>query len=224
MVEVTQLTAESRSAGPQSSLRMLRQEGRVPAIVYGANKDPEIISLDAVALKKEINRGGFSNRLFDLKTDKKTERVLPREVQLHPVTDKPIHIDFLRLTGESEVRLAVPVAFVDEEKCPGIKRGGLINVVRHDIELICRADSIPENLSASLDGLEIGDSIHINNINLPDNVRPYITDRDFTVATIAPPTIIREEATSEAEGEEESEVENEESGTTGSENKTQSGE
>ena len=224
MVEVTQLTAESRSAGPQSSLRMLRQEGRVPAIVYGANKDPEIISLDAVALKKEINRGGFSNRLFDLKTDKKTERVLPREVQLHPVTDKPIHIDFLRLTGESEVRLAVPVAFVDEEKSPGIKRGGLINVVRHDIELICRADSIPENLSASLDGLEIGDSIHISNINLPDNVRPYITDRDFTVATIAPPTIIREEATSEAEGEEESEVENEESGTTGSENKTQSGE
>ena len=223
MVEVTQLTAESRSAGPQSSLRMLRQEGRVPAIVYGANKDPEIISLDAVALKKEINRGGFSNRLFDLKTEKKTERVLPREVQLHPVTDKPIHIDFLRLTGESEVRLAVPVAFVDEEKSPGIKRGGLINVVRHDIELICRADSIPENLSASLDGLEIGDSIHISNINLPDNVRPYITDRDFTVATIAPPTIIREEATSEVE-EEESEVENEESGTTGSENKTQSGE
>ncbi len=224
MVEVTQLTAESRSAGPQSSLRMLRQEGRVPAIVYGANKDPEIISLDAVALKKEINRGGFSNRLFDLKTEKKTERVLPREVQLHPVTDKPIHIDFLRLTGASEVRLAVPVAFVDEEKSPGIKRGGLINVVRHDIELICRADSIPENLSASLDGLEIGDSIHISNINLPDNVRPYITDRDFTVATIAPPTIIREEATSEVEEEEESEVENEESGTTGSENKTQSGE
>jgi len=203
MVDVSQLSAEARDSGKQGALSTLRKNGKVPAIIYGGNKEPEQISLDVVALHREIERGGFSNRLFDVQTSGKTQRVLPREVQLHPVTDRPIHVDFLRLSPGSEVRLSVPVTFIGEDESPGIKRGGLINIVRHDVELYCRADSIPENLVANLDGLEIGDSIHISNISLPENVRPTITDRDFTIATIASPTVIQEDvAAEETEGEE----------------------
>ncbi|MDA1132919.1 MAG: 50S ribosomal protein L25/general stress protein Ctc [Proteobacteria bacterium] len=201
MVEVMHLTARTREPGPRSSSRALRRDGRVPAIVYGGGKDPEQVSVDAVALVKEIDRGGFANRLIDLDAGGGTQRVLPREVQLHPVTDRPMHVDFLRLSADSQIRLAVAVEFIDEEASPGIKRGGLVNVVRHEIELICRADSIPEKLTASLAGLDIGDSLHISSITLPDNVQLTITDRDFTVATIAAPTLMEEaEPTEEVEG------------------------
>ena len=201
MVEVMHLSARTRAPGPRSASRALRRDGRVPAIVYGGGKDPEQVSVDAVALVKEIDRGGFANRLIDLDSGGGTQRVLPREVQLHPVTDRPMHVDFLRLAADSEIRLAVAVEFIDEEESPGIKRGGLVNVVRHEIELICRADSIPEKLIASLAGLDIGDSLHISNITLPDNVQLTITDRDFTVATIAAPTVMEEAEPTEGEEE-----------------------
>lgn len=211
MVEITQLTAEAREKGPRSASRALRRAGRVPGIVYGDGKEAEQVSLDIVPLRREIDRGGFANRLIDLETGGGSQRVLPREVQLHPITDVPIHVDFLRLSPGSEVRLSVPVVFQDEEESPGIKRGGLLNIVRHEVELICRADSIPESLFAGLEGLDIGDSVHISNIELPENVRPTITDRDFTVATIAPPTVIEEPEPEEAvEGEEGEVVEGEE--------------
>ena len=226
MADITQLTAEARDKGPRSSARELRRTGRVPGIVYGGGKDPKQMSLDIVALRKEIDRGGFANRLIDLEFGDGAERVLPREVQLHPITDRPIHVDFLRLSPSSEVRLSVPVVFLDEEESPGIKRGGLVNVVRHEVELICRADSIPGNLVTTLAGLDIGDSVKISDIELPENVRPTITDRDFTIATISAPTVIEEELTAEVvEGEEggedqESEsVEGEDGATADSENK-----
>lgn len=200
MVEVTYLSAEAREPGPRSASRALRNKGRVPGIIYGGGKEPQQVSLDVNLLRREIDRGGFANRLVDLQMGGNTERVLPREVQVHPISDWPIHVDFLRLSAKSEVRLSVPVVFENEEESPGIKRGGLINVVRHEVELICRADSIPENLVANLAGLEIGDSVHISNIDLPENVRPTITERDFTIATVASPTIVQEQADGDKDG------------------------
>lgn len=233
MADITQLTAVARDKGPRSSARELRRTGRVPGIVYGGGKDPQQMSLDIVALRREIDRGGFANRLIDLEFEDGAERVLPREVQLHPVTDRPIHVDFLRLSPSSEVRLSVPVAFLDEEESPGIKRGGLVNIVRHEVELICRADSIPENLVTTLAGLDIGDSVKISDIELPENVRPTITDRDFTIATISAPTVIEEEPTAEVvegeegvegvEGESVDVVEGQDDASADSENKEKSG-
>ena len=202
MVEVVQLQGEARAGAGRGASRALRREGKVPAVVYGAGKDNELVIVDRRTLAREYQRGGFANRLVDLSVGGETQRVLPREIQFDPVSDAPLHVDFLRLAPGSEVRLMVPVTFLDEELSPGIKRGGLVNIVRHDVELICRADSIPEHLTASLDGLDIGDSVHISNITLPENVRPVITDRDFTVATVAAPTVIVEEEVEKAEAEE----------------------
>ena len=204
MVEVVQFHGEARAGAGRGASRALRRAGKVPAVVYGAGKDNELVSVDRRTLAREYQRGGFANRLVDLSVGGESQRVLPREIQLDPVSDAPVHVDFLRLAPGSEVRLMVPVEFIDEDLSPGIKRGGLVNIVRHEVELICRADSIPEHLTASLNGLDIGDSVHISNITLPANVRPVITDRDFTVATVAAPTVIVEDEAkpAAAEGEE----------------------
>ena len=198
MSDVEVITAESRADMGRGASRAARRSGRVPGVVYGAGKDTVTISVDRRELVREIGRGGFNTRLYSLKVGGNSEQVLAREVQLHPVTDVPLHVDFLRLSADANIRLEIPVIFENEEESPGIKRGGVLNVVRHDIEVSCRADAIPENFTADLTGLEIGDAVRISDIILPEGVEPVITDRDFTIATVAASAAAIEEAAAEA--------------------------
>jgi large subunit ribosomal protein L25 len=183
----------------------MRRAGRVPAVVYGAKQPPSMISVDPKDLMRALRAGSFLATVFDVDVDGKTERVLPRDVQFDPLTDRPLHVDFLRVSPTTTVTVDIPVAFRNEEASPGLKRGGLLNIVRHEIEAHCRADAIPHHIEVDLTGLDIGDSVHISMVTLPEGVRPTITDRDFTVATIAAPTVVQEEtaaAAAPAEGEE----------------------
>jgi large subunit ribosomal protein L25 len=201
MVEVSTIAAERRERAGKGPARAARRAGRVPGVIYGAKKDPAMVTLDPRELDRELNTGGFMATIYDVQIEQDKERVLPRDVQFDPVTDRPIHVDFLRVSATTSVTVQVPVNFLNEEECPGLKRGGLLNVVRHEIEMICRADAIPSAVEVDLTGLDIGDSIHISMISLPDGVAPTITDRDFTVATIAAPTVAQEAEEAE-EGEE----------------------
>ena len=209
MSDETVLAAEPRESVGRGNARAARRAGRVPAVVYGGTEPPISVTVDERTLVREYHKGGFANRLLDLKVGGETQRVLPREIQLHPVSDRVLHVDFLRLAADAQVRLSVRVVFVDEEDSPGIKRGGVLNVVRYEIEFMCRADSIPERIVCSLAGLDIGDGIHIEDVDLPEGVAPTITDRNFTIATVAAPTIHVEEE-EEVEGEEEELLEGEE--------------
>ena len=185
------MRAEARDRAGKGSARAARRAGRVPAVIYGNNQPPEVISLAMPELLKAYNTGNFTSTLFDLDVGGKVQRVLPRDVQIHPVTDKPLHVDFLRLGADSLLTVDVPVHFTGQAESPGIKRGGVVNVVRHEITLRCPANAIPEQIEISLAGRDIGESIHIGAIELPAGVRPTIA-RNFTIATIAPPTVSRE--------------------------------
>ncbi len=199
MAEVSIIAAERRERAGKGPARATRRAGRVPGVIYGAKKDPAMVTLDPRELDRELNTGGFMATIYDVQIEQNKERVLPRDVQFDPVTDRPIHVDFLRVSATTSVTVQVPVNFLNEEESPGLKRGGLLNVVRHEIEMTCRADAIPSGIEVDLTGLDIGDSVHISMITLPDGVAPTITDRDLTVATIAAPTVVLEE---EEEGEE----------------------
>ena len=202
MAVTSNIAAEARDRVGKGAARALRRTGRVPAVVYGDNKDPIAISLDRNELIREIANPGFFRRLYDIKLDGVTHRTLPRDVQKHPVTDVPQHVDFLRVSAKAKIAVAVIVIFENEEESPGLKRGGVLNIVRREIELVCPATAIPEAVHVDLSGLEIGDGVHISSIALPPDCEPTITDRDFTVATIASPTLAIEEAKAEEEGEE----------------------
>ncbi len=208
MADSATMVAQARERVGKGTARAARRNGLIPGVIYGAKKAPIAIAIERRILDKEIQRGGFLNRLYDLQIGGKKEQVLPRDVQLDPVTDFPLHVDFLRLGKSAEISIMVPMNFVDEESSPGIRRGGVLNVVRHEVEFRCRADTIPEQIEISLADWDIGDSIHISHVKLPDGVVPTITDRDFTVATIAAPTVVSEEA-AEAEEEAEGEAEGE---------------
>ena len=197
-VTIEALPREPRGKG---GARALRREGRTPAIVYGGGGEPLSVSLDYNVLEREIGRRGFFARLYDLKVNGDVIRVLPRDVQLDPIIDAPIHIDFIRYVAGATLAVSVEVRFEGQEESEGLKRGGVLNIVRHEVELMCPLEAIPEFLVANVAGSEIGDSIHISDIDLPEGVTPTITDRDFTVATIAAPTIIVEPV-EEEEGEE----------------------
>ena len=201
MAEISELRVEAREKSTKGAVRELRLAGRVPAVIYGRKLPPRTVSLDRKVLEQELSRGGFQNRLYNLKLDDLNQRVLPREVQFHVVTDAPLHVDFLRLDEDAEIRIMVPVSFINEEDCVGLRQGGVLNVVRHEIEVNCRADAIPESIPCDLTGVEIGESIHISSVTLPDGVAPTIGDRDFTIATLAAPTVHIEETEAE-EGEE----------------------
>jgi large subunit ribosomal protein L25 len=188
MREVISIAAEARARAGKGTARATRLKQRVPAVIYGGKQEPVMISLDLKELLKEYTKGGFTNRLVDITLDGAKHRVLPRDLQVHPVTDRPIHVDFMRVSPESRVRIFVPVHFTESELSPGIKKGGVLNVVRHEIEFYCSPDSIPEGITISLAGQEIATSIHISQVKLPDGVRPVIGNRDFTVATIAAPS------------------------------------
>ena len=201
-VMIDALPREPRGKG---GARTLRREGRTPAIVYGGGGEPLSISLDYNVMERELGRRGFFARLYDLRVNGDVIRVLPRDVQVDPVTDAPIHIDFIRYVAGATLAVSVEVRFEGQEECEGLKRGGVLNIVRHEVELMCPLEAMPEFLVADVSGCEIGDSIHISHIELPEGVTPTISDRDFTVATLAAPTVIVEEEEAEEgeEGEEE---------------------
>ena len=196
------LDSTNRDTGKSIS-KHLRNDGKIPAVVYGDKKEPYYISLKYLQIIKEISKTGFFSTIYSVNINKKQVKVLPREVQTDPLNDHPIHIDFLRVTKESKINISVQIIFINEDDSPGLKSGGVLNVVRREVDLICNINNIPEKLEADLNNLEIGSVIHMSDIKLPEGVSPTITDRDFTIATIAPPTIMTvEEEKAETEGEE----------------------
>ena len=198
MPEIISLNAEPRARAGKGATRATRRAGRVPAIVYGDKKEPVLISLEPRELGRALNRPGFFNHLVEISIDGATHRTLPREVQYHPVSDAPLHIDFMRVGAGAQVNVTVPVVFINHERSAGLRRGGILNIVRHGIEMLCSVDHIPERLVVDLDGLEIGDSIHISAVEMPADARPVIHERDFTIASIAASSAVREEAAAAA--------------------------
>ncbi len=203
MSDMMNLVAEDRQAVGKGAARALRRTGRVPAVVYGENKDQLMFSLETRALRRELTNPRFYSTLCSLEIGGKSVRVLPREVQLHPVTDEPIHADFVYVSKGAAVTVEVPVLFLNEDICPGLKRGGVLNVVRREVELVCPADAIPEKIELDLAEADIGDSLHFSHAIVPANVEPTITDRDFTIATIAAPSGGADDEAQEGETEDE---------------------
>ena len=193
MSEQLTLPAETRERAGKGASRELRRSGRVPAVIYGDKKEPLSVHVEEKVLAKMLSTGHFMNTVVMIDAGGKAHRTLPKDVQFHPVSSRPIHVDFLRIGAHSQVAVNVPVSFTDEEGAPGIKRGGVLNIVRHDLELICDASEIPEQINISLKGLEIGDSIHISNIDLPKGSKSAIEDRDFTIATVVAPSAMKSE-------------------------------
>ena len=187
------------------STKTLLNKGMVPGIIYGKNTDPTKVAFEEKILKKLMHSGGFYSKIIDLDIEGTKEKVLPKQLQYHPVTDKVIHFDFLRVQNDTKVTVEVEVEFLNKETCPGLKKGGVLNLVRRLVELNCNANKIPEKLEFDLILSEIGDAVKISNIDLPEGVKPSITDRDFVIATLAPPTVeaeaTTETATAEGEGE-----------------------
>ena len=202
MSEQLTLPAEARERAGKGASRALRRDGRVPAVVYGEKKEPLSIHVEEKLLTKMLHTGHFMNSIVMIDVGGKATRTLPKAVDFHPVSSRPIHVDFLRVGEHSKVHVNVPVRFDNEEASPGLKRGGVLNVVQHELELICGAAHIPDEIHIPLDGLDIGDSIHISEVKLPEGTKPAIDDRDFTVATIVAPSAMKaEEEVAAAEGE-----------------------
>ena len=200
MSEQLTLPAETRDRAGKGASRALRRDGRVPAVIYGEKKEPLAIHVEEKLLHKMLRTGHFMNSVVMVDVGGKPNRTLPKAVDFHPVSSRPIHVDFLRIGEHTKVTVAVPVRFDNDEDSPGLKRGGVLNVVQHEIELVCDAASIPNEIHIDLTGLEIGDSIHISQVSLPEGVTPANTDEDFTVATIVAPSAMKaEEAEEEAE-------------------------
>jgi large subunit ribosomal protein L25 len=192
MSETLKLSAEMRERAGKGASRAVRLTGRVPAVIYGNKLAPVTIHVEEKALTKHLHTGHFMNSVVELELGGAVERTLPRDVQFHPVTDRPIHVDFYRLAANAVIHVMVPVHFTDEDKSVGMKKGAVLNVVRHEVELICPADSIPDQLNVSVAGKDVGDSIHISSVTLPEGVKPVI-DRDFTIATLVAPSALRSE-------------------------------
>jgi large subunit ribosomal protein L25 len=209
MSETYELKAEAREQVGKGSAREVRRNGKVPAVIYGDKQPPQAIALSYKDIYYKIHGGGFLTTIATIDVDGKKVQVLPKDYQLDPVKDFPMHVDFLRVGKDTEVNVDVPVHFINEEKSPGIKRGGVLNIVRHEVEFHCPANAIPEFITIDLTGTDIGDSIHISAVTLPAGVKPVISDRDFTIATIAGSSAMKPEAveeTAEAEAEEEEEA------------------
>ena len=202
----------NRDKTGKSNCKQLRNMGKVPAVIYGDKKEPSYIAIDYPKIVKELSKTGFFSTVFSLKLNKKAIKVLPREIQTDPLNDKPVHIDFLRVNDESKINISVPIIFINEDKSPGLKGGGVLNTVRREVDLICKINNIPEKLEADLTNLEVGSVVHMSDIKLQEDVIPQISDRDFTIATIAAPTVMPlEEEKPETEGEEGEEGEGKES-------------
>ena len=183
------------------SNKTLLKKGFVPGIIYGKGSDPTKIAFENKALNQLMKSGSFYTKIIELEIEGKIEKILPKQLQYHPVTDKLIHFDFLRVKEDTKVTVEVPVEFLNQDICPGLKKGGVLNLVRRIIELSCNANNIPDKLQFDLEEKDIGDAIKISNIDLPEGVKPTITDRDFVIATLVPPTIEVEEETKTEEEE-----------------------
>ena len=206
MSDALTLPAEARERAGKGASRALRREGRVPAVIYGGKEEPQAIHVEERELVRQLNTGHFSNSIVMIELGGKIVRTLPKDVAFHPVNDRPVHVDFLRLSKDAKVDVQVPVVFTNEEASPGLKRGGVLNIVRHELELICEADKIPSEIEIDVTGKEVGDSIHISHVTLPAGSESAITDRDFTIATIvAPSALKRADAEASTEGGEASE-------------------
>ena len=206
MSDQLHLSAELREQAGKGASRALRREGRTPAVIYGDNKDPQPIHVAERDLAKLLGTGHFMNSLISLDLDGKSTNVLPKDVAFHPVTDRPLHVDFFRLGKGAKAEVAVPVVFVNQEASPGLKRGGVLNVVRHELELVCDATAIPDEVEIDVTGLEVGDSIHISSVTLPNGSESAITDRDFTIATIVAPSALKRSDAEESDETPETEV------------------
>ena len=185
------LTAETRERAGKGASRALRREGRVPAVIYGGKEEPLTIHVEEKLLMKQLMTGHFMNSVVEITVDGKALRTLPKDVAFHPVNDRPLHVDFLRLSKDSTVHVDVPVKFTNEDASPGLKRGGVLNIVRHELELVCDANKIPDDILIDVTGFDVGDSIHISHVTLPEGSKSAITDRDFTIATIVAPSALK---------------------------------
>lgn len=204
MSEVLNLSAEARDRAGKGASRSLRREGRVPAVIYGNNEEPTMVHVEEKLLNKLLGTGHFFNSVVMVEVGGKSIRTLPKDVAFHPVSDRPLHADFLRVGEHTTVHVNVPVRFENEDASPGLKKGGVLNVVRHDIELVVDAAQIPDDVVVDLTGFEVGDSIHISAVKLPKGAKTAIEDRDFTIATIVAPSALKSsEGDTTKEGEEE---------------------
>ena len=194
MAAIKQLAAVTRSGTGKGAARSVRREGRVPAVVYGGGLKPEPISVDFKDVNKLIFAGHFLTSVFELEMDGRKERVLPRDYQLDVVSDRPVHVDFLRLAAGSRVRIGVPVHVENREASPGLKKGGTVNLVRHTVEVLAPADTIPEAITIDLTGLDFADSVHLSDLKLPEGCKPVSAKADLAIVTIVPPTVMPEEA------------------------------
>lgn len=201
MAVVETVPASPRDGVGKGSARQARRDGQVPAVIYGNKEEPVLLTLERRVLIKELDNPQFFIQLVDVEVGGTKHRVLPRDVQFHPVSDTPMHVDFLRFDPKRKISANVPVVFEGEDESPGLKSGGVLNIVRYEVEVLCTADNIPPELILQLAGLDVGDSMHASAVTLPTGVEFAITDRDFTIATIAAPTIAVEPAVGE-EGEE----------------------
>jgi large subunit ribosomal protein L25 len=208
MAAATELKAQTRDRVGKGAARELRRLGLIPAVIYGDKKSPLPIAISYNEAMRRIYAGGFLSHVLTVDVGGEKHRVIPRDYQLDPVKDFALHVDFLRVSADTKLHVEVHVHFINEEKSPGLKRGGTLNIVRHTVELSCSPDAIPEEITVDLAGTDIGDSLHISAVKLPAGVEPVIHDRDFTIATIVAPSALRsEEDTTAAPAEEEAEPE-----------------
>jgi len=194
MANFVSIEAEARTRAGKGAARATRRAGKVPAVIYGAHQAPVLIALDPRIVLRESHQAGWRSRPFEIRVNGESTRVLIRDVQYHPVTDAPEHVDFQRLAAGEAIRVAVAVHFENEGLSPGLKRGGVLNVVRHAVEVYCDPEAIPERFEADLGSLNIGDNVRWHDLKGTEGTRPAITDRDFVVATVAPPTKMAETA------------------------------
>ena len=202
MAKTVELNATSRDRAGKGAARQIRREGKVPAVIYGDKKDPQTVAFDYKELWKQVQTGRLLSTLVDIKVGDETVRAIARDLQFDPVRDFLIHADFLRLGKGARIAVEVPCNFINDEESPGIGRGGVLNVVRYDIEVYCPATDIPEEFVVDLAGLDIGDSVHVSEIKIPEGVEPTISDRDFTICTIAAPAGLKSDEEEEAEEDE----------------------
>jgi large subunit ribosomal protein L25 len=198
MANLVTIEAEERTRAGKGAARATRRAGKVPAVIYGARQAPTLIALDPRAVLRELQRPGWQSRLYEIKLPAGPSRALIRDVQFHPVSDAPEHVDFQRLAAGEQIRVAVPVHFENEAASPGIKRGAVLNVVRHAVEVYADPDGIPERFNVDLTGLDFNDNVRWHDLKGTEGTRPVIADRDFVIATVAPPAKITEVATETA--------------------------
>lgn len=191
MSDTLTLPAERRERAGKGASRSLRREGRIPAVIYGGKEEPTTIHVEEKELVRQLMTGHFMNSIVKIKVGGETVRTLPKDVALHPVSDRPTHVDFLRLSKDATIEVSIPVVFTNEDASPGLKKGGVLNVVRHELDLICAAEKIPGEIQIDVTGKDVGESIHISEVNLPEGSSSAITDRDFTIATLVAPSALK---------------------------------